>query len=108
MNFTNEDVQKFISENKMCIVYFSGKSCGACLAIKQKLLSILKDYDKLELIDIDGEINTSIAAANGVFSVPVGILYVEGKETIRFGRNVDLLDLEKNIDRYYKMIFESN
>lgn len=31
--------------------------------------------------------------------------FVNGKETIRVGRNVDLIELEKNIKRYYDMLF---
>ena len=34
------------------------------------------------------------------------IINIDGKESIRVGRNVNLLDLENKIDRYYSMIFE--
>ena len=49
--------------------------------------------------------NVELAAKYGVFSLPIFLLYIEGKETLRIGRNVDLLELERNIKRYYEMIF---
>jgi hypothetical protein len=42
---------------------------------------------------------------NNVFSFPLRILYVNGKETMRVGRNVNLLELENSIRRYYEMLF---
>jgi hypothetical protein len=33
------------------------------------------------------------------------LLYLEGKESIRLGINLDLLELDANIKRYYEMIF---
>ena len=37
--------------------------------------------------------------------MPVFLLFIEGKESIRTGRHVDLLSLERSIDRYYNMIY---
>ena len=51
------------------------------------------------------EENTKIAYKYSVFSMPVFLLFIEGKESIRTGRHVDLLSLERSIDRYYNMIY---
>ena len=56
-------------------------------------------------MEIDSEKQMEFAAMNNVFSFPLLILYINGKETIRVGRNVNLLELEKSIDRYYAMLF---
>lgn len=106
MKFTNEEVKNFINENEMCIIYFNGMKCGACCVIRNKVLDILKNYKEVKFIDIDIEENTKLASEFSVFSAPFGIIYIGGKEYIKFGRNVDLLDLEKNIDRYYDMVFK--
>ena len=56
--------------------------------------------------EIDGEKHPDICAEFNVFSLPLLILYVNEKESIRIGRNIDLLSLERNIERYYNMIYE--
>ena len=53
-----------------------------------------------------GEQHPDICAKFDVFSVPVFLLYVDKKESLRIGRNVDLLELECKIQRYYEMIYE--
>lgn len=92
-------------DNEMAIIYFTGMDCGACEAIKKKLEDILLKYPKIVSGEINGEENISVAAAFGVFTLPLFILYIEGKETLRFGRNIDLLEVERKISRYYNMIF---
>lgn len=102
---TNEEIVKLIKDNIMSVVYFSGEKCGACGVIKEKVERILEKYPKIQCGQVNGEVYPDLAANYGVFSVPVLLLYIEGKETIRVGRNVDLLELEGNIKRYYDMVF---
>lgn len=102
---SDEEIRNIISENEIVILYFSNKVCGACEVIKSKVERILESYSKVKSVNIDGEKQTEFAAMNNVFSFPLLILYINGKETIRVGRNVDLLELEKSINRYYDMLF---
>ena len=99
------DVNNIINTNDMALVYFTGLDCGACEVIKDKVKNILDKYPKIKFCEISGEKYPSIAAEFSVFSLPTMILYVDKKETIRVGRNVSILDLEKDIYRYYNMIF---
>ena len=99
------EIIDLINNNKMSVVYFTGMDCGACEAIKFKIESILKELPQIKSGEINGEENLELAAKYGVFSLPIFLLFIEGKETLRIGRNVDLLELERNIKRYYEMIF---
>lgn len=101
----NEEVKNMINENEIVILYFSNKACGACEAIRSKVERILKSYSKVKSIEIEGEKQIELAAINNVFSFPLLILFVNGKETIRVGRNINLFEFENIIKRYYKMLF---
>lgn len=101
---STEEINDFINSD-IAIVYFTGLDCGACEAIKFKVEDMIKKYPKIKACEISGEKYPKIAAEFGIFSLPILILYVDKKETIRTGRNVSMLDLEKDIDRYYNMIF---
>ena len=101
----NEKIKSTITENEMVVLYFSNKVCGACEVIMNKVEKILESYPKVKSINIDGEKQLEIASINNVFSFPLLILYVNGKETIRVGRNIDFLELEKSIKRYYDILF---
>lgn len=88
-----------ILENKLLLIYFEGTSCGACEVIKGKLTSIAERNKMMKFIAIDGVKNPKLAVKYNVFSMPLAILFVEGKESIRFGRNIDLIGFENDIKR---------
>lgn len=100
-----DQIEDLIKNNRMSIVYFTGNSCLACEVIKVKIEEIIKKYPQIEAGEINGEENSSLAIEYDVYSMPIFFLFIEGKESLRIGRNVDLLELERNIDRYYNMIF---
>ena len=102
---SENDIINLINNNKMAVLYFTGMDCGACEAIKYKIESILKYLPEIKSGEINGEENLELAAKYEVFSLPIFLLFIEGKETLRIGRNVDLLELERNIKRYYEMLF---
>ena len=71
-----------------------------------KVEEILKRFPKIKSGEINSENHPDICAKFDVFSVPVFLLYVNQKESLRIGRNVDLLALEGKMQRYYEMIYE--
>lgn len=99
------EVEEFIKENLISIIYFSGSTCGACDAIKEKVLHIIKDYEKIEFMEINAVENKELAASYNIFSLPILLLFVNGKETLRVGRYFNLLDFKNSIDRYYNLVF---
>ena len=104
INEKNE-MMELIQKNEIAIIYFSGTSCGACDVIKQKVEEILDEYPNVKTGEINGVINKKLAAEYSIFSLPILLLFVDGKETIRLGRNFDMLHFNNIIERYYGMIF---
>ncbi|MGM9934687.1 thioredoxin family protein [uncultured Clostridium sp.] len=102
---TEEEIHKLIDSSEMTVIYFTGMDCGACEAIKFKVEEILKKFPKIKSGEINGENHPHICAKFEIFSVPIFLLFVDKKESLRIGRNVDLLDLEFKIQRYYEMIY---
>ena len=101
----NDNIDSLINENIITIIYFTGIKCGACEVIKKRIEEILKEYSNVNCYEINGEENVEIAARYGVFSLPILLLFIEGKETLRIGRNIDFLEFEKSIERYNNLLF---
>ncbi len=99
------EIADLIKDNAMVVIYFTGNDCGACEAIKFKIHNILKRFPKIKSGEIQGEEHLDIAAKYEVFSLPIFLLYINGKETLRLGRHINLLELEENIKRYYNFLF---
>ena len=102
---SDNEIIDLIKNNSMAVIYFTGSVCGACEAIKIKIEDILKRFPKINSGEINVEKHLDLAAKYDIFSVPIFLLFIEGKESIRLGRNLDLLELDANIKRYYEMIF---
>ena len=101
LNSENEIID-LIENNSIAVIYFTGSACGT---IKIKIEDILKVFPKINSGEINVVKHLDVAAKYDIFSVPIFLLYREGKESIRLGRNLDLLELDANIKRYYEMIF---
>lgn len=94
-----------IEQNPMVLTYFSGESCSVCRALKPKIdLYIGSRYPEVRLIEIPVADFPELSARFSVFTVPVVLFWVEGREYIREARTISvdgfLSKMEKIISRY--------
>ncbi|WP_055069878.1 thioredoxin family protein [Clostridium massiliamazoniense] len=101
---TNKEIENLINNESISLIYFTGNTCMACDVIKGKLSEIIKEYPKVKMGVINGEEQVKLAADYSVFSLPLLILYVDGKESFRVGRNFSVLEFMEVLDRYYDMM----
>ncbi len=90
----------------MLLIYFGGPACGVCHDMEPKLDRMLQNYPNIHAVKIEPESLPAIAATYQVFSIPVLILFVEGKETLREAGIISLNALEPKIARYYNLFYE--
>ena len=101
---TKEELDLAIKEDELLVVYFTGSACEACEVIKQKVESILEVHPPVKGIEVNGAVHPILATEYEVYTLPIMILFVQGKESLRLGRNLDLLEFERKITRYEEMI----
>lgn len=99
-------MKDFIAENRMSIVYFSGSECSACEVIKAKLEKVITSYKEVKIKEINALKEKEVSAQLNVFTLPLAILYIEGKEHSRYGRNINILEFKQTIERYYDFIYK--
>lgn len=102
---SNEVIKKLIDENNMLLIYFGNNNCGVCVELKPKIEGIIKKYPKIRSVEVDVEKAIKLSAYYNVFTIPVIILLIDGKEVIREARHIGLGDLEGKIKRYYELYF---
>ena len=103
---TKEQIQDDLNAHEMVVLYFTGSTCGACQVIRSKLEAMLRTYPYVKGIEVNGVKYPHIAADYGVFTLPIFILFVRGKEVVRESKHVDLLNFEERIARYQSMLEE--
>lgn len=102
---TNE-YQQIINSNEVVLGYYSHKKCNVCKTLKPKLYHEFgKAFPKMVQIYIDIEQFPEIAAQQSIFTVPVIVVYFEGKESLLKARNFGIDELAREIERPYSIIF---
>ena len=94
-------------KDQSVILYFTSPECQVCKVLKPKVKEMVDAlFPKLSIRFIDVSMERETAARHQVFTVPVILVFFEGKEYIRKSRNFSLIELEKEISRPYHLLFE--
>lgn len=105
---STEQVNELKKDHDMLLMYFGSDACGVCRDMMPKIENMLAKYPNIEAIKIDAENSLELSASYNVFTVPVIILFIQGKETLREARIISVLNLEQKISRYYDLFHESD
>ena len=103
---TIADFKDYLTKHRAICFYLSTPECNVCKVLKPKVIEMIEnDFPEINFCYVDLNEAKEISGQLSVFAVPTILVYFEGKETIRVSRNVHLIELHEQIDRYYKMIF---
>ncbi|WP_251859953.1 thioredoxin family protein [Clostridium sp. Marseille-Q2269] len=96
-------VQNIIRENSMVLIYFSSNDkCSVCTILKDKIITIAKKYN-IKAFHINIDTLQDVSGEYNVFTVPTTLFYIDGKEVLREGRYISLVEFEQRIKRYYNL-----
>lgn len=102
-----QELQELIEQKKGVLLYFSSDSCSVCKVLKPKVSELLKSkFPLLSLRYVNTELSPKIAGQYRVFTIPTLLIYFEGKEQLRYSRNISINQLEESLSRPYKLVFE--
>ncbi len=97
-----------LQEQPLLLVLFGGAHCGVCQAIKPGIESLAAQrFARLALAYVDCEQTPDVCAQNGVFTLPVVKLYVQGRLSFEMARSFSLKELASRIERIYGLWQES-
>ena len=81
-NVNSDNFNEFIKSN-ISIVQFSATWCGPCRALSSTMESLSKEFNQTRIGKIDIDAAMDIANQFNIMSVPVVILFENGKEKAR-------------------------
>jgi len=104
--FNMEALQARIHAEKGIVLYFSSETCSVCKVLKPKVADLLNEkFPCMQSLYVDTEKSPVIAGQFRVFTIPAILIFFEGKEQLRFSRNISMHQLEAGIERPYTLIF---
>ena len=105
--YNMEALQDSINSSQGILLYFSSESCSVCKVLRPKVSELLRHkFPRMHSLYVDIEKSPVIAGQFRVFTIPTLLIYFEGKEQVRFSRNIGMHQLEEAIDRPYQLVFE--
>jgi thiol-disulfide isomerase/thioredoxin len=100
-----ETVKHFIKNNEMALLYISSHECSVCRELLPKIKEVLVKYPRIRSAYIHIMDIPAMAAEYSVFTIPLIILFIEGREMIRESRYISVADFEGRIERYYSLLY---
>ena len=101
-----QELQDLIAGEKGLLLYFSSDSCSVCKVLKPKVAELLsKQFPLMVSRYVDTEKSSLIAGQFRVFTIPTILIFFEGKEQVRYSRNISMHQLGEAISRPYSMVF---
>jgi len=102
---TLEELKVILETNKSVMLYFSGKDCNVCKALKPKLVEAFNiNLPQIKQIFIDVELQRDIAMEYSIFSIPTILVFFENREFARKSRNLSIPMFIQELKRPYEMI----
>ncbi len=100
---STDQVDRFIKDHPLSFIYISRENCGVCTSLFPKIRNLLTKFPNIRLGFIDADQVTEIAGKFSVFTVPVLLFFVDGKEVLREARFVHTDALEKQLEKIYEL-----
>jgi len=102
-----KEVLEKISTETAVLLYFSSDSCSVCKVLKPKVAELLQEkFPRMVSNYVDIEKSPVISGQFRIFTIPTILIFFDGKEQVRFSRNIGIQQLEASISRPYNLVFE--
>lgn len=98
-----DSANEFIHRHKLAFLYISLTGCSVCHALQPQIGQLMTKYPEIRLGTINAHEVPEVAGAFSIFTAPVLLLFVEGKEYVREARIVHLDLLDEQIRKIYDM-----
>src|SRR5690554_3370592 len=103
---TAKELENYIAAEKALLIYFSSNNCNVCKTLKPKVDSmIVNEFPGMISAFVKIDDVPKAAGQYHIFTVPVVLVFFQGKETIRKSRNFSIEELYREIHRPYSLLF---
>ena len=103
-NYSGGGFSALKNDGKIVCLYLSRLDCGVCTVIKPKVEHLLTRYPEARSWYISLDDFPEAAGEFSVFTVPAVLIFVEGRETVRYARYFSIDELDASLQRYYGLL----
>ena len=102
-------MDNYLGENPAVILYFTADHCNVCKVLKPAIREMIADqFPKMVFKEINTVEFPDLAAKYQAFSIPLILVFFDGREFFRKGRAMSVKELAADISRPYQMLFDES
>ncbi|WEB82232.1 thioredoxin family protein [Vagococcus lutrae] len=94
-----ETVKQHIADEKLSLLYIGQKNCSVCHGLKPQIQKIMSEFPDVYTMEVDAMDVPEVAGEFQVLTVPVVLLFVEGKEYLRKARIIQTAQFKAEVEK---------
>ncbi|MFD1707004.1 thioredoxin family protein [Siminovitchia sediminis] len=94
---TLEDIHAAIRENPLVLLYISRNECSVCHGLLPQVEDMLKEFPGVVPVHAKADEIPAVAGEFSIFTVPVVLVFVKGRELLRKARFVPIGELREQL-----------
>ncbi|BBD89085.1 thioredoxin family protein [Staphylococcus caprae] len=99
-----EEFHQLIQTYPLVVIHVMREHCSVCHAVLPQIQDLLNEYPHAKLGVINQSQVQDIAGELSIFTVPVDLIFMNGKEMHRQGRFIDMQTFEHQLQLMYDAI----
>lgn len=102
--FSKQQVETFVEHNPLTLLMLKTQNCSVCEAVQPKVETLLTGYEHIAGAFVYMEDVPELAGEYMIFTSPVVLLLMEGKEVYRAARFILFEELANQMNRYHEFM----
>jgi thiol-disulfide isomerase/thioredoxin len=102
---TDESLSQHTNLEGMALLYFGSQTCGVCQALKPKVEQLMTRFPKITSGEVDINHMMHVSSSFQIFTIPVIMVLIDGKEVIREARHISLIEFEQKLQKLYGLYY---
>lgn len=94
-----EEVKAVVEQNELAFVFLYGEHCSVCHGVLPQVKPILDKYEQIATVQADVEHIPLLSGEYTVFTIPVILLFLNGKEVLRMARFIEMDKLSHQLNK---------
>ena len=91
--------------NILSAFYVSTENCNVCVPLRVKVEEFFTTkYPDVHLTMMRSEYYPKWSAEHGIFTAPILLIFADGREVMRYGRNISFQEIEEKLDRLIELM----
>lgn len=95
---TMEELNQMVSEKELVLLYVSSPNCSVCMADKPRAIALANEL-AVPMVEANAVDAPEIRGQFNLFTAPVIILFLKGREIYRAARIIDFEELRYRVNQ---------